>query len=58
LIFLRHQATAALNKDFYRDAKCIPALFDIVASAPEQNVRLAFPLYMARIKRRSDGSLS
>ncbi|KAF8311476.1 ARM repeat-containing protein [Clavulina sp. PMI_390] len=32
-------ATAALNTDFYRDPKCIPGLFEIVASAPEQNIR-------------------
>ena len=29
------QATAQLNREFYKNAQCIPALASIIASAPE-----------------------
>lgn len=32
------QATAQLNKEYYKKAACIPALASIIASSPEQPV--------------------
>lgn len=35
------QATATLNKEFYKNPACIPALASIIASSPEQPVSLS-----------------
>ena len=35
------QATAQLNKEFYKNPACIPALASIIASSPEQAVGIA-----------------
>lgn len=35
---LDDQATTTLNREFYQNAQCIPALASIIASSPEQGV--------------------
>ncbi|KAI5118112.1 hypothetical protein M0805_003466 [Coniferiporia weirii] len=47
-------ATAQLNKDYFRNPACIPALFQIIASAPEEPVRqLAAVELRKRVSQRS-----
>ena len=46
---MRFQATAELNKNFYKTPACIPTLTQILATSPEEPVRLP------RTAGRTDG---
>ncbi|KAF8329441.1 ARM repeat-containing protein [Cantharellus anzutake] len=50
-------ATATLNKDFYRSPDCIPGLFEIVATSPEQSIRQIASVELRKRVSQKDGAL-
>ncbi|RDX41000.1 ARM repeat-containing protein [Polyporus arcularius HHB13444] len=51
------QATTTLNREFYKNPQCIPALASIVASSPEQAVRQLAAVELRKRISQSSGDL-
>ncbi|KAG8987211.1 hypothetical protein FRB90_003546, partial [Tulasnella sp. 427] len=50
-------ATAQLNQQFYKDPACIPALFEIIATSPNQSVRQLAAVELRKRVSQSEGKL-
>ncbi|KAI0793650.1 ARM repeat-containing protein [Fomes fomentarius] len=51
------QATTTLNREFYQNAQCIPALASIIASSPEQGVRQLAAVELRKRISQNSGDL-
>ncbi|KIO24659.1 hypothetical protein M407DRAFT_8850 [Tulasnella calospora MUT 4182] len=54
---LLKNATATLNQQYYKDPACIPALFEIIATSPEQNIRQLAAVELRKRIAQGDGKL-
>ncbi|KAG8950732.1 hypothetical protein FRC04_007151 [Tulasnella sp. 424] len=50
-------ATATLNQQYYKDPACIPALFEIIATSPDQNIRQLAAVELRKRISQGDGKL-
>ncbi|KAG9024053.1 hypothetical protein FS837_005526, partial [Tulasnella sp. UAMH 9824] len=50
-------ATATLNQQYYKDPACIPALFEIIATSPDQNIRQLAAVELRKRIAQGDGKL-
>ncbi|KAG8884617.1 hypothetical protein FRB98_002297 [Tulasnella sp. 332] len=50
-------ATASLNQNYYKDPTCIPALYEILATSPEQNVRQLSAVELRKRISQGEGKL-
>ncbi|KAG9036319.1 hypothetical protein FRB95_009241 [Tulasnella sp. JGI-2019a] len=50
-------ATASLNQNYYKDPTCIPALYEILASSPEQNIRQLAAIELRKRISQGEGKL-
>ncbi|KAF8578209.1 ARM repeat-containing protein [Ramaria rubella] len=50
-------ATASLSRDYYKNPLCIPALFEIIATSPETNIRQLAAVELRKRTSHSSGSL-
>ncbi|KDQ11917.1 hypothetical protein BOTBODRAFT_34989 [Botryobasidium botryosum FD-172 SS1] len=50
-------ATAQLNQEYYKSPDCIPALFEIIASAPEQTIRQLAAVELRKRVMQKEGTL-